>query len=144
MLALIPPTPTIFKVSPPISIVSISQPSRSSRSEQRQESPSSHKIISNNHPSSLLLIILSPAIHNTHSLNFFNEEFVCVLDPNTKCKGLVTFDAIQTPSGYNSANLQYPECMTKLPSSKAREILPPPGTRVGIYFEYSQRQKHPV
>lgn len=143
--ALIPPLPTIVKSSLPISTVSISQPSK-------QEGFSSHEIISNYHPLSLFSVLLSitnnieedtanfqrqePWENTLQSLKFVNDEVVRVLDPNTvklKRNGLVTFGAIQTPSGYNSASFRYPECMTKLPSSKARQILPP-GTRVGIYF----------
>jgi len=124
---LIPPVPTtiIVKAAPPISIVSISQPSRMNSSEQRQESPSSIKTISNNHPSSFLSIILSVANteediataqrqqpwENTvvQSLKLVDDEVVRVLDPNTvqlKRNGLVTFGALQTPSGYNSASFQ--------------------------------------
>ena len=57
------------------------------------------------------------------------DEVVRVVDANTvklKRNGLVTFAAVQTPSGYGSTdqNFRFPECMTKSPSSKVRQLLP--------------------
>jgi len=144
---------TIFESAPlPISTVSISQ----QPSIRLQEDFSIHNnIISNNHPLSLFSTILLSTTTNIEedianniqrqqeswentlqSLKFVNDEVVRVVDPNTvklKRNGLVTFGAIQTSSGYNSASFRYPECMKKSSSSKARQFLPP-GTKVGIYF----------
>jgi len=63
------------------------------------------------------------------------DEVVRILDPNTvklKRSGLVSFAAVATPSGYKS-NFQFPDCMSKSPSSKARQLLPA-GAKVGIRF----------
>ena len=61
------------------------------------------------------------------------DEVIRILDPNTvklKRNGLVSFAAVQVPSGYKS-NFQFPECMSKSPSSKSRQLLPA-GSKVGV------------
>lgn len=63
------------------------------------------------------------------------DEVVRILDPNTvklKRSGLASFAAVQTPSGYKS-NFQFPDCMSKSPSSKVRQLLPA-GCKVGVRF----------
>lgn len=73
------------------------------------------------------------------------DEVVRVMDSNTvklKRNGLVTFGAVQTPSGYKS-NFQFPVCMTKSPSSKARQLLPA-GSKIGVcMLDDSQSNKRP-
>lgn len=70
-----------------------------------------------------------------------DDEVVRVLDPNTvklKRNGLVSFAAVQTPSGYNS-NFQFPDCFAKSPSSKARQLLPA-GSKVGVRFIIDEKK----
>lgn len=73
------------------------------------------------------------------------DEVVRVIDQNTvklKRNGLVSFAAVQTPSGYAS-NFQFPACMTKSPSSKVRQLLPPKKI-VGVRFiENSKSSSRP-
>jgi len=66
---------------------------------------------------------------------------VRVLDANTvklKRGGLVTFAAVGSPSGYNQQDFSFPECMTKSPSSKTRNLLPAK-SRVGVYYVNTYR-----
>ena len=65
-----------------------------------------------------------------------NDEIVRIIDANTiklKLNGLVTLAAVNTPSGYNDQNFRFPDCFTKSPSSKLRQLLPS-GTKVSIVF----------
>jgi len=69
---------------------------------------------------------------NLATIKFEHDQVVRVLDSNTvklKRNGLVSFAAVQTPSGYSDKNFQFPECMTKSPAFKVRQILPS-GTKV--------------
>lgn len=70
------------------------------------------------------------------SLKVENDEVVRVFDSNTvklKRNGLVAFAAVKTPSEYKDESFRLPECMTKSPSSKLRQLLPE-GTKVGVRF----------
>jgi len=54
------------------------------------------------------------------------DVVIRVIDANTvklKDSGLVSFAAVQTPSGY-SGNENFPECMSVSPSSRAKKLLP--------------------
>ena len=64
------------------------------------------------------------------------DEVVRIIDANTiklKRSGLVTLAAVQTPSGYNDSNFRFPDCFTKSPSSKLRQLLPKE-TKVSFVF----------
>lgn len=66
-------------------------------------------------------------------IKFENDEVVRVLDANTvklKKTGLVSFAGVHTSSGYKD-DFRFPDCMTKPPSSKAKQFLPT-GTMVKI------------
>lgn len=69
-----------------------------------------------------------------------NDVVVRVVDQNTvklKRNGLISFAAIQTPSGFKN-NFQFPACMSKSPSSKVRQLLPA-GKRVSVRFTDSDK-----
>lgn len=60
-------------------------------------------------------------------IKFENDEVVRVLDANSvklAKNGVVGLAAISTPSGYTNDNFRYPDCMTKSPSSKLKQLLP--------------------
>jgi endonuclease YncB( thermonuclease family) len=70
---------------------------------------------------------------DTLILKFKNDEVVRVMDSNTvklKNSGLVSFAAVRTPSGY-SDGFRFPDCFSKSPASKARQLLPQ-GTQVKV------------
>lgn len=76
---------------------------------------------------------------------FEKDEVVRVIDANTvklKRNGLITFAAVQTPSGYNAQNFHFPDCMTKSPSSKLRQLLPEK-TKVIVKFTDSEGGSRP-
>lgn len=69
-----------------------------------------------------------------------SDEVVRVVDANTvklKRNGLVSFAAVQTPSGYNDPNFRFPDCMTKSPSSKLRQLLP---AKSKVYIQFTENE----
>jgi endonuclease YncB( thermonuclease family) len=75
-------------------------------------------------------------LHSSAVARKESDEVVRIIDANTvklQRNGLVTFAAVQTPSGYNDSNFRFPDCMAKSPSSKIRQLLPPK-TKVDVVF----------
>jgi len=78
------------------------------------------------------------------AIRFQSDEVVRVLDANTvklKKIGLVSFAGVQTPSGYKG-EFRFPDCMTKSPSSKAKQLLPQ-GTQVKVKLTQGENVTRP-
>jgi len=78
------------------------------------------------------------------AIQFKSDEVVRVLDANTvklKKIGLVSFAGVQTPSGYKD-EFRFPDCMTKSPSSKAKQLLPQ-GTQVKVKLTQGENVAKP-
>ncbi len=108
-------------------LLSVSQPSRS-----LQIDPPSNALIEED-PASLYNSDYRSWNSALQSLKFDDDEVVKVFDANSiklKKNGVVSFAAVQTPSGYKD-DFRFPDCMAKSPGSKTKQFLPQ-GTRVRV------------